>query len=228
MKMKWGALVVDGRNKIGGHVASKNRGGSYLRTKVTPVNPNTIDQITARGRIASLSQAWKSLTQTERDSWNNSVQAWARTDIFGDLRNPSGFNLYMRLNSNLLEVGIAAINTAPIPSSVYAPSLTLLDCDVSSSTFDVGFAPAPVPTDTTVIVRATGALSPGVKFVKNQLRNIALVSSAGVSPQDLFTSYIAKFGGLVAGSQVVVEVVAVNEVTGQKGATSQISAIVTA
>ena len=30
MKMKWGALVVDGRGKIGGQVASKNRAGAYL------------------------------------------------------------------------------------------------------------------------------------------------------------------------------------------------------
>jgi len=41
MKMKFGAIVVDGRGKIGGHVASKNRGGAYLRTKVTPSNPQT-------------------------------------------------------------------------------------------------------------------------------------------------------------------------------------------
>ena len=40
--MKFGALVVDGRNKIGGQVASKNRAGAYLRNKVTPSKKRTI------------------------------------------------------------------------------------------------------------------------------------------------------------------------------------------
>ena len=48
MKIKWGALVVDGRGKLGGHVAAQNRGGSYLRTKVTPSNPQTTFQTGVR------------------------------------------------------------------------------------------------------------------------------------------------------------------------------------
>jgi len=36
MKTLFGAIVVDGRGKLGGHVASKNRHGSYFRTKVSP------------------------------------------------------------------------------------------------------------------------------------------------------------------------------------------------
>ena len=39
MKIKFGSEVVDGRGKIGGHVYSKNKGGAYKRTKVTPSNP---------------------------------------------------------------------------------------------------------------------------------------------------------------------------------------------
>ena len=58
MKLKFGAIVTDGRGKIGGHVASKNRSGAYLRTKVTPSNPNTVAQVQVRSILASLSQSW--------------------------------------------------------------------------------------------------------------------------------------------------------------------------
>jgi hypothetical protein len=44
MKMKFGAIVTEGRGKIGGHVASKNKSGAYLRTKVTPVNRQSVAQ----------------------------------------------------------------------------------------------------------------------------------------------------------------------------------------
>src|SRR5690606_18792227 len=105
MKMKWGALVVDGRNKIGGQVASKNRGGSYLRTKVTPANPQTVAQSIVRSIFTVLSQAWRTLTQAQRNAWNAAVTDWQRTDIFGDIKSPSGFTLYMRLNQNLSLIG---------------------------------------------------------------------------------------------------------------------------
>jgi len=58
MKIKFGAIVVAGSGKIGGHVASKNRGGAYLRTKVTPTNPNSPAQAGARALLASLSTGW--------------------------------------------------------------------------------------------------------------------------------------------------------------------------
>jgi len=66
MKIKWGAIVVDGRNKIGGHVASKNRAGAYLRTKVTPVNPNTGYQAGVRNTLSTLSSGWRALEEAQR------------------------------------------------------------------------------------------------------------------------------------------------------------------
>ena len=124
MKMKFGAIVTDGRGKVGGHVASKNRAGSYLRSKVTPVNPRSLSQVNVRQRLSTLSIAWRGLTASQRLQWNRAVENFAKTDIFGDLRNPSGFNLFQRLNNNLLSTGSAQINVPPTPVAV--PSLTSL------------------------------------------------------------------------------------------------------
>ena len=115
MKMKWGALVVDGRGKIGGQVASKNRSGAYLRTKVTTVNPRSTSQISVRNRLAGLSQGWRGLSAANRAAWNGAVADFAKTNIFGDLVNPTGFNLYQRLNNNLLRIGESALSTPPHP-----------------------------------------------------------------------------------------------------------------
>ena len=88
MKIKWGALVVDGRNKIGGQVASKNRNGAYMRNKVTPVNGKSAGQVTVRNRLASLASGWRGLTAGQRLAWNNAVSDYKKTDIFGDIQNP--------------------------------------------------------------------------------------------------------------------------------------------
>lgn len=65
MKLKFGAIVVDGRGKIGGHVASKNGAGAYLRTKVTPTNPQTARQSFVRALFAAITAAWSGLTASQ-------------------------------------------------------------------------------------------------------------------------------------------------------------------
>ncbi len=133
MKIKFGSFIVAGSGKIGGHVASKNRGGSYLRTKVTPNNPQTVAQMTVRGIFASISSAWSSLTQGQRDSFDGFVAAYSTTDIFGDIRNPSGKNLYQRLNQNLENTGQGLITTCVAPTEVPFANLTSVEGDTSDN-----------------------------------------------------------------------------------------------
>jgi hypothetical protein len=91
MKMKFGAFVVAGSGKIGGHVASRNRSGAFLRTKVTPTNPQTGAQNAVRSLLASLSSAWRSLTGAQRAAWNGAVSAFPRTNVFGDIVNDGSY-----------------------------------------------------------------------------------------------------------------------------------------
>lgn len=228
MKMKFGAIVVGGRGKIGGHVASQNRGGAYLRTKVTPVNPQSSAQLNVRSRLTEFSQAWSGLTEEERLAWNNAVGDYARTDIFGDLRNPSGFNLYQRLNNNLAIVGVNPIDYPPLPSSVgscYATAFSIAE-EVGSASLTLSNA---VPADTAVQVWATPPVSAGKSFVKSQYRLVTVLAAAATSPANIATAYIAKFGaGATVGQKVFIKTVAVNKITGQVSTPSQISAIVTA
>lgn len=228
MKMKFGAIVVDGRGKIGGHVASKNRGGAYLRTKVTPSNPNTSLQAAVRNRLTSLAQAWRGLNAVKRESWNKAVSNFAGTNIFADKVNPSGINLFTKLNANLLEVGSSMISEAPLPSEV-EPVLTVsATAAAGTPAFSVVFTPTPVPANTAFIVRATGQVSAGISNLKGKFRNITVLASASTSPEDLLTAYTAKFGTLVAGQKIGVEIVPVNTVTGQKGQAVSTSLIVAA
>lgn len=227
MKMKFGALVTDGRGKIGGHVASKNRAGAYLRTKVTPVNPQTTAQLEARSRLTTYSQAWRGLTEEQRAAWNGAVSAFAKTDIFGDLKSPTGFNLYQRLNNNLATVGAAPIDEPPIPSEVLTVTLDSLAAAAGAGTLSMGLSAA-VPAGTAVKVFATAPQSPGVTFVKSEYRLITTLPAATPTPVDLATAYETKFGALVEGQKIFVRVAFVNTTTGQESTPQQISAIVAA
>jgi hypothetical protein len=226
MKMKFGALVVAGRGKIGGHVASQNRGGAYLRTKVTPVNPQSSAQLNVRSRLTGFSQAWSELDEVERLAWNAAVGDFARTDIFGDLRNPSGFNLYQRLNNNLAIVGQAPLRYPPLPSAVGSCFATKLTFALGELSVVVTLSNT-VPSDTAVQVWATPPVSAGKSFVKSQYRLITVLDAAATSPADISEAYVVKFGdGAQEGQKVFVKTVAVNTSTGQVSTPSQVSAIV--
>lgn len=228
MKIKWGAIVVDGRNKIGGHVASKNRAGAYLRTKVTPMNPNTTYQVNVRQRLATMSIAWRGLSATARLQWNAAVSAFSKTDIFGDLRNPTGFNLYCRLNINLAIIGVAPISVPPLPLAVDS-LLTMVPTQVTAGATSVAYTATPTPALHVLVVDATPPISPGKSFVKSEFRYIGQVAASTASPYVATTDYAAKFGGPgVTGQKVFFRAKYIHMTTGQAGLPLQASCIVTA
>lgn len=218
--------MVDGRGKINGSVASKNRSGAYVRTKVTPVNPQTSAQIAARNVLSNFSQAWSGLTQAQRDAWNSAVGDFQTTDIFGDLRSPTGKNLYTKLNANLVSVGLAAISVPPLPSTVDAITITAVAIAVGAVTYDATFTGDNA--SVSYQVWATPGVSPGVSFVKSEYRQIGAVAGGGGSPYDFSADYLAKYGAPAVGTKVFVKMVPVNATTGQKGIGSEGSTIVLA
>lgn len=225
MKAKFGAIVVAGSGKVGGHVFSKNRGGAYMRTKVTPSNPNTVAQQNVRAILSSLSQSWSTLTEGQRLAWSNAVADWTSTDIFGDIKNPSGINLYVRLNSVLLNSKQTIISTPPLKEEM--PYVELADAvfDISSSTFVVGFADAGLA-GVLVNYSATPTLSQGVSFVKNQFRRLDTQSMVA-DTQDIYATYVARFGVPTAGANIYVQVQPVLA-TGQIGTPQAIKVVVQA
>jgi hypothetical protein len=225
MKMKFGAIVVDGRGKIGGHVASKNRAGAYLRTKVTPVNRNSPTQIAVRGRLSLISKAWRGLAAAVIVAWNAAVSDYKRTDIFGDIKNPTGFTLYQKLNNNSLRNDGAAITTPPLPVAV--PYLTTFTpTAVHAGAVSIAFAVTPVPAGMAYEISATKGLSAGISFVKSEFRIIGRQASAAISPYVATADYDAVFGAAGAiGTKTFFQVRVCNLATGQMGAPIQASCI---
>ena len=204
MKLKFGAIITDGRGKIGGHVASKNRAGAYLRTKVTPSNPNTVAQMQARSILASLSQTWQSLTDSQRSGWNDAVQEWGTTDIFGDIKKPSGINLFVKLNANLVSIGSPHI--LDVPRKMEIPKVIISSGTLSIATDDVSiYFDNSNANGQTALVRATPTLSNGVSFVKSQFRVIGKgeVFFDNLSMQG---SYSPKFGVPLIGANIYASV----------------------
>lgn len=200
MKIKWGALVVDGRGKLGGHVAAQNRGGSYLRTKVTPSNPQTTYQTTVRNLFGTISAGWSGLTLAVILAWNSAVDDWKSTNIFGDIKQPSGKALYQRLNQQAQIAGYPAVATPPAKVVLPDMNITANVVDLSDAIVD----PTGVysGTDVSVLVFSSGAVTAGTTFVKNRMRLLLSSEGAPYSGNDAYDAYVARFGTPVIGEKI--------------------------
>lgn len=198
-KIKLGAIVVAMSGKLGGHVFATNKGGAYMRTKTTPTNPQTSFQTAVRSIFATLSTAWSGLTASQRLTWNKAVEAFKRTDVFGDLKVPSGKSLHQRLNQNLVMKGIAALTSAPLPAEILTATLASIVFDddaILNLTFDS------TPASGSTLLYATAPVSNGTSFVKNRLRYIELTNAITLDVLDAYDDYTDRFGFPDAGSKV--------------------------
>lgn len=216
--IKFGNIIVDMRGKISGNVYSKNKGGAYSRVRVVPSNPQTTAQSGVRASFTALSQAWRALSATERLSWNQGVSNYARVNRIGDSHNLSGNSLFVSLNKNLADVGLAQIDSCPAPESVESVTVSVASSDNSDQTVTLTLG-AIVPANTSLKLFMTEALSAGVASPGTKLRQIASYGSGDAAALAPTSAYLAKFGTVgAAGSKIFYKIVPVNETTGQLGA----------
>lgn len=200
MKIKWGALVVDGRGKLGGHVGSQNRAGSYLRTKVTPSNPQTVAQTRVRALFGAISSSWSGMSRNDVDAWNGAVDEWKSTNIFGDLKEPSGKALYQRLNQQAQIVGFPAIATPPAKQEL--PDAVITAVTVSTTASTIVFAGMSTQAGVRIQIFATPIMGAGITFVKNQLRMIDAQPVDSYDPAAVYDAYVDRFGSLFATANI--------------------------
>jgi hypothetical protein len=222
-----GIAGVDMRNKLNGSVFSKNRYGAYVRTKVTPVNPQTTSQQNARNRLATNSQAWRGLTELQRQGWIDAAPNFPVTDIYGNSKILSGQALYVKLNNNLALIGEAAIPDAPSPVAIPQLELASVTADDSANTVIIA-GTTPVPADFAIAVFATPNITPGISFVKNRFRFVDALAAAATSPFDISAAYGALFGDPVLDQKIFVKAFYISTITGQAGIPVQAQTFVVA
>lgn len=123
-KINLGALAQDVRGSLLGTTFSRNRGGSFVRGKVSPVQPLTARQTAQRAIFSDLTKGWQTLTPAQQNAWI----AWAVinkvTDVFGNAITLSGINAYLKINATILTFGGAIITLPPPPPGTPGPLAT--------------------------------------------------------------------------------------------------------
>ena len=108
------ALTGPMSGKLGGMVASRNRGGQYFRRKAVPVNPDSNRQVEARSNFATLISLWNNrLTDAQREGWSTWAANTPRIDSLGQTHILTGQNAFVGANSLRLQMSEALIEAPP-------------------------------------------------------------------------------------------------------------------
>jgi hypothetical protein len=110
------------RGSINGTVFSQNKSGPYTRNRSLVVNPNSPSQQFARGNLAAAAQAWKALTEPQRETWRSYAAATPVTNRLGNTIYLSGSNMFVKTNAFRGILSLTMTPTAPVlPGLAEAP-----------------------------------------------------------------------------------------------------------
>lgn len=219
--IKFGQIIAEARGSLAGTVFSRNTAGSYMRQKISPVQPKTPSQLGVRALLTTASQAWRGLTAGERLAWITVAETFTNINIFGDNVPLTGFGLFIKLNRNLQTIGNAIISSPPLQEDVVGfDNLTLIVDNSEPVTDDkvkITFSPD-IPADQQAVVYMTAPLSPGINFVDSEFRLIQILAPGTLSPVSLGDSYITKFGLIPPiGSKAFVKTRPIKDASGISG-----------
>jgi hypothetical protein len=198
-----------------------------MRTKVSPVNARTSAQLQARNLLSGYSQAWRNLTQTQRDAWNSASSDWSLATVFAQGATATGHGLFVTLNTNTNLAGGSPL-TLP-PNKVGAAPIQELNnlSAIVDDLFVLDMLPATVPANHTMYVEATQGMSAGISNANSKYRFIGVILESGATDGDLLGAYTDKFGSLVAGQKVFVRIKFINKITGEVSLPVTVNTIVT-
>lgn len=184
-----------------GSTSSRNRYGQYVRSRATPVNPNSTAQGSVRARLSANAAAWRTLTDNQRAGWESLGAQMVRTDSLGQSYTLNGFGAYCSVNNNLDAAGEAAVDDAPglvTPSALLTTTITL-----TSASFSVAYTPTPLGTGERLFFYAGPQRTAGRQF-EGDLRLLFVSASAAASPANVLSAYSARFGAPVTGNRIFV------------------------
>ena len=218
--IKLGALAQDVRGSLNGSTFSRNRGGAYVRTKVSPVQPVTPSNTLARLLFGIISKRWSTvLTDAQRAGWDAFAAVHAFVNVFGDSIILSGVAFYQAANRRAQQAGQPFIDTAPANWDITNPGGIVIVATATAGALDEFTITCDNTgtVDETLYIFGTPPILAARAVQRNDFRLInSLAMGIVVNGSDIFADYNLRFSPLpfAAGDRLAVRVAYLNVLTG--------------
>jgi len=109
-----GIVLTDIRGSVAGDVFSRTAAGPIIRARTKPIYRGTERQVRVSTLLVTLGAIWKSAAMdAQRGSWETLAKQTKFTNRLGDPFTPTGFQCFVRSNSNLDLAGQSQVLGAP-------------------------------------------------------------------------------------------------------------------
>ena len=181
-----GTLTGQASGSLAGNTFSRNRGGQYIRSRATPVNPNTAQQIAVRGAFSDLAALWSTtLTQAQRDAWNTYAANVPVLNRLGDSIFLTGFNMYLRSNTPRMQAGLPRVDDGPVNFTLGSFTPTTSTAASALDLVSIAFTDADDWTsedDAAMLVYTSRSLSPTIDFFKGPFQFAGTILGNATTP----------------------------------------------
>lgn len=202
-------LTIPQSGSIAGTTASHNRAGQYLRNRRTPVNTvGTGRRAAIRTAFGSAAKGYAGLTGAQQAAWSAYAAMYPITDALGSSIILTGQQMYVAINTQLLNCGQAQSTTPPLSNVVASagvPTLTVVSAGAITLT-PTGLGGA----SDFALYAFSAPQSSGTSFCKTfwQAGKAAGNSTTAIVAT---AAYHAQFGTPAVGNRVFYKVTPVNQ-----------------
>lgn len=202
-------LDVPQSGSLGGQTSSHNRAGQYRRARRAPTQPvGTGRRGIIRAAFGAASSGWSGITDAQRAAWASYADGTPYTDALGQSIRLTGHQMFVAVNTQLQNCGVAINPVPPISNVTIAPTVsvaTLTHLGVGTLTLNAGGA----VTDY-VLIAFSKPQGAGRSFVGNYWQDTHIL--ANVVTATLFgPTFVAQFGAVNVGQKVFYKLTPVNQ-----------------
>lgn len=226
MKTNFGAIVVAGIGKLGGQVFSRSNAGTVLKRKMSPVNRASQLQLNVRTRMSVISNAWRSLSESQRILWNAFANDRSYTNDFGLTVHLSGFGMFCKVNTNRASISLSMLLTPPVETNLYQISQVSALSLSGDQIILITIAPT-IPANVLIKIYASSSINPGISKFYGVYNLIGYIDASYPYPIDISTMYLNKFKAIGApGQKIFFKFIAIDQISGLESQPFEIVSII--
>jgi len=222
-----GPAVAAVSGSVGGTVFSRNAGGAYMRIRAVPTTSTTADALAAKARMTTQSQGWRALTDAQRTSWRSFSLQNPVPNALGFPNVLQGNAMFIRINTLLEQSGNTTLTEPPTAAPPTGLLTLVVDADIGVGDVEIVFTATPLAATTLLVVRSYVTNSTAIQYVDNNLRTVQFSADAQASPLNIQAAVETKFGTLVVGQTLHVNVFTLDSATGLRSSPLRSQDIVT-
>lgn len=203
-------LGVPSSGSIAGTTYSHNRAGQYTRNRRKPVNTvGTGRRAFIRASFGASAKAYAALTAAQQAAWTSYALNYPIVDRLGQTIKLTGQQMFISINTQLLNCAQAALLNPPLSNAVSAPVVSAATFVSSTGVLTITLGGGGPATDF-ILLAFSKPRSSGTSFNKTFWQQV-VVPGSSVGGATYGTAYVAQFGKPAAGSRVFYRFTPVNQ-----------------